>query len=85
MDRITRCKFICTEVRKNFTREYDTTIGKAGIKPTFSSEFEPVMQGSEENQQFFKWTPAGRLTLNTHNEVAFEPGKEYYLDITKAG
>ena len=27
--------------------------------------FNPVVDGSEENKKFFKWTPTGRLELGT--------------------
>ena len=45
----------------------------------------PVVDGSEENKRFYKWTPAGGLTLSTVNPDAaqqFAPGKEFYLDFT---
>ncbi len=45
----------------------------------------PVIGGSEENKSFWKYTPSGRLELNILNEnVAFVPGKEYYVDISEA-
>jgi hypothetical protein len=46
---------------------------------------EAVVNGSVENASFFKYTPAGRLTLAVVNkDVQFEEGKEYYLDISPA-
>ena len=42
---------------------------------------------SEENNDFFKWTPAGQITLSTVNDRAaaeFEVGKEYYVDFILA-
>ena len=65
---ITRLKFNCYSK----TQEGQVTLGA-------------VYSGSEENKQFFKWTPSGNLVFGTINEDAlamFEPGKEYYLDIT---
>jgi hypothetical protein len=47
----------------------------------------PVSSGSEENKQFYKWTPSGSIQLNTINSAAadqFEVGKSYYLDFTPA-
>lgn len=47
----------------------------------------PVASGSKENEQFYKWTPAGSIDLNIVNEgaaVAFEVGKEYYVDFIPA-
>jgi hypothetical protein len=46
---------------------------------------EVVTNGSEENKQFFKYTPSGFLDINQVNpEVAnqFVPGNEYNIDIT---
>ena len=43
--------------------------------------------GSEENKEFFKWTPGGTVQFNVMNLAAaanFEIGKEYYLDFTPA-
>ena len=45
-----------------------------------------VNSGSEENKQFFKWTPNAMIELQTVNEEAskqFEIGKEYYVDFSK--
>ena len=48
---------------------------------------EPVYCGSEENKQFFRWTPGGQISLSIINPSAaeqFEVGKEYYVDFTAA-
>ncbi len=50
-------------------------------------ELYPVMNGSDENKEFYKYTPSGKLELGTVNEEAakqFEIGKEYYVDFTPA-
>ena len=47
-------------------------------------EMEPVTCGSDENEKFFKYTPGGCLKLSVMNDMGFEPGKEYYIDITEA-
>jgi hypothetical protein len=50
-------------------------------------EMLPVTSGSAENEQFYKWTPGGKLELATVNDEAakqFEVGKEYYIDFTPA-
>lgn len=68
---ITRCKFVC-----NLKDE------KTGY-----SCFSPVYSGSEENKQFFKYTPGGELRFFTVNASVynnFEMGKEYYIDISEA-
>ncbi len=52
-----------------------------------SVELIPVASGSEENQNFFKWTPWGKIEIGSINEEAlkqFQPGKEYYIDISLA-
>jgi len=49
--------------------------------------FSPVYTGSEENKQFFKYTPGGVVNFNVVNPetaASFEVGKEYYVDFTKA-
>ena len=48
-------------------------------------KLEPVRDGSEENKEFFKWTPAGQIEIGTVNSEAakeFEVGKEFYVDFT---
>lgn len=48
---------------------------------------EPVTIGSEENAAFYRYTPGGKIELNTVNADAakqFIPGKEYYVDFTPA-
>lgn len=47
----------------------------------------PVITGSEENKEFFKWTPSGEVRLQCLNPNAskqFEIGKEYYVDFSAA-
>jgi hypothetical protein len=47
----------------------------------------PVTSGSEENKQFYRYTPGGQLVLSTINQAAFdqfEIGQEYYVDVTPA-
>jgi len=69
-----RCKFKCIS-----KKEYID----GGARITM----EPVYSGSEENKQFFKYTPSGSFTFGTINENAaaqIEQGKEYYIDISLA-
>lgn len=63
-----RCKFICMEI--------------ITIPGFYTARFIPVSSGSEENKRFWSATPSGKLELGTINEMPFEVGKEYYLDIT---
>jgi hypothetical protein len=47
----------------------------------------PVVNGSEENQKFFKWTPYGEIKLglvNKEQAEAMKPGKAFYIDFTPA-
>lgn len=60
-------------------------------QPEFESKsvsFSPVIDGSEENKSFSKYTPSGNLHLqisyDTEASNAFEVGKEYYLDFSEA-
>lgn len=69
---VTRCKFKCES----------KTLHAGDVQ---SVTFHAVTNGSEENKSFWKWTPAGVLTVQSINpNVDFTPGKEYYLDITLA-
>lgn len=46
-----------------------------------------VYDGSPENKEFFKYTPAGQINLSIVNAVAakqFEVGREYYVDFIPA-
>lgn len=47
----------------------------------------PVVGDSEENEKFYKYTPAGNIMLCTVNKDAaaqFTPGAEFYVDFTEA-
>jgi hypothetical protein len=49
--------------------------------------FNVVTSGSKENEDFFKYTPSGQITMLIDNEKAkdqFEIGKQYYVDFTLA-
>lgn len=68
-----RAKFTCVKAEKS----YDS--GQV--------ELEPVIDGSPENEEFYKWTPGGRIHLGVVNDAAFERfevGKSYYVDFTEA-
>lgn len=68
----TRVKFNVAEIAKQGNG--------GGTKVTLM----PVTTGSEENKNFWKFTPAGKIELHiTNPDVEFEFG-EYYIDFTKA-
>lgn len=50
-------------------------------------ELSPVTNDSDENRQFYAYTPGGSIKLSTVNAEAakqFVPGKDYYVDFTPA-
>jgi hypothetical protein len=47
----------------------------------------PVVTGSDENKEFYRYTPSGSIEIGILNEKTaemFEIGKEYYIDFTPA-
>ena len=77
-----RAKFYVTEVKQSRNHwggnegELLTTIKLA-----------PVNGLSEENKQFFRWTPTGSIDLGTVNPAVVEQmhiGDEFYVDFTPA-
>ena len=69
----TTCKMECT--------------WKTEVTEAFSVKLQAVGESSEENAEFFRYTPAGSLDLYSINldaGVMFEVGKEYYIDIRPA-
>lgn len=68
-----RCKVVCNH---KSTTETDARLS-----------FSPVYTGSEENKEFFKYTPGGDFSIYTVNLAVaekFEMGKEYYVDFSPA-
>jgi hypothetical protein len=82
MGKTIRCKYMCHAVRKAKNPYQGGDEAKTPF--LYSAEFSPVCGGSKENEQFYKWTPSGKLEVGVYKEDAFEPGKEYYIDITLA-
>lgn len=74
MSRKIRAKMKCNSVTK--------TEGSEQVK------LAPVTAGNNpDNASWSKWTPSGVLELNITNpdvHGAFEPGKEYFVEITAA-
>lgn len=69
-----RAKFKVDQVSKN-----EEGAGSVTLRPVYG--------GSPENDEFFRMTPGGQITLATINPVAlgqFTEGKEYFVDFTPA-
>lgn len=71
-----RCKFYCSSV----TKSYDSY----GKRFTYEYKFSAVTSGSEENKQFWQYTPAGNLSVTGVRDDLFVAGQEYYVDLTPA-
>jgi hypothetical protein len=71
-----RCKFKC--VSKKEMIQYNDP------KPIYEFEFSAVTDGSEENKNFFKWTPSGSLKTGVVQQDVFVVGREYYIDISES-
>ena len=70
-----RCKFIASK-----KVETATATGNE-----FQVEMTAVTDGSDENKEFFKYTPSGKIKLGVlepEQADKFVVGDEYYLDIT---
>ena len=78
-----RAKFQVTEIKKSMTmlKSKDGAYVKTEINEV---TLNPVTTGSKENEEFFAWTPSGKITIGATKEVGFELDKEYYVDFTKA-
>lgn len=60
---------------------------KTASNDGFQIMLRAVTYGSTENDEFFKWTPSGELSMGTINPIAaqeFVEGQEYYIDISHA-
>ncbi len=69
-------------VRAKFAVDSVTYTKDAG-----SVKLTPVISGSEENKQFYRWTPGGSISLEVVNLDAvrqFVPGNAVYVDFTPA-
>lgn len=68
-----RCKVVCN--------------AKVPYEDSVYLYFSVVYTGSEENKQFFKYTPGGQINLNVVSKATcdkYEVGKEYYIDFIPA-
>ncbi len=68
------------KTRTKFNVSAITTYGNDGGRQVVLNA---VIGDSDENKEFWKYTPSGTITLHIDNpEVNFEHG-EYYVDFTK--
>ncbi len=93
MPRTVRCKFRCNEVNTRVEQRsrqiendkgekvyenYPQTLYGVKMTPVYSDK------PDSENKQFWEFTPSGSFEMVAIHEGMFEPGKEYYIDITPA-
>ena len=72
-----RCKFKVDSIERS----------KSGGEEVATLKMTPVTGGSDENKEFWKWTPSGAFVVHSINKAAvdqLELGGEYYIDITPA-
>jgi hypothetical protein len=77
MTKTIRAKFVCQSVTKDEDASDPTERVCLGAV---------TADGAGDNAEWSKWTPSGSLQLwitNPGAHGAFEPGKQYYLDITQ--
>lgn len=75
---MTRCKFKCESVQM-LAPNNGKCPRNVVLLPVYSSD------PNSENKKFWDYTPSGKLEFTYINDsVNFEPGKEYYIDITEA-
>ena len=68
-----RAKFSCTSI--------------VGGADSSEIRFIPVISGSDENRDFFRWTPGGSIYLavvSPGTAAQIKVGHDYYVDFTEA-
>lgn len=76
-----RCKFKCESVSVQMGGHYDS--GRNWIpSKVHGARLFAVHDGSPENESFFAATPSGHLEVSTTLWQPFEPGREYFLDLS---
>jgi hypothetical protein len=84
-----RCKFRCNEIGiRDYTGSVMGDDGKYKkvSRMLYSAKLTPVFSDkpNSENKKFWDATPSGSFEVSSINPDYFEPGREYYLDITPA-
>ena len=75
-----RAKFYVSEVKQSLYQSQ-----QSGTITTI--KLMPVTSGSDENKEFYRWSPSGSIDLGTVNPAVVEQfhiGDEFYIDFTKA-
>ena len=84
---MTRAKFQCANKEIVTDSGWDYQEKQSTTKQVANITLYPVVSGSTENEEFFKSTPNGEITLRILNLPAaevFSIGKEYYVDFSAA-
>jgi hypothetical protein len=93
MPRTVRCKFRCNEVNTRVEqRSRQVDDGEGGKKyenyaqTLYGVKMTPVYSDKpdSENKKFWEFTPCGSFEMASIHEGMFEPGTDYYVDITPA-
>jgi hypothetical protein len=74
-----RAKFRCESVKQ--------IVNSEGKIAQVDVDLRAVVNNSEDNKSWSKWTPAGCLTMMVTNPECFDkfcPGQAYFIDITAA-
>ncbi|HEV2237558.1 MAG TPA: hypothetical protein VGR57_12920 [Ktedonobacterales bacterium] len=77
-----RAKFYVSEVKQS---RYHGSSGGSAPELLTTIKLAPVNANSEENKQFFRWTPAGSIDFGTVNPAVVAQmhiGDEFYVDFT---
>jgi len=77
-----RAKFYVSEIKKS-----KNNYGGVDGELLTTVKLAPVSGNSEENKQFFRWTPSGSIDLGTVNPAVVEQfhiGDEFYVDFSPA-
>lgn len=75
-----RAKFYVSEVKQSLYHSQ-----QSGTITTI--KLMPVVSGSDENKEFYRWSPSGSIDLGTVNPAVVEQfhiGDEFYIDFTRA-
>lgn len=81
-----RAKFYVTAINHRHTADAGACNAQICLEPVFGSY--PGGKAGDDNEQWSKYTPSGKLEMTVTNPKAvagFELGRAYYLDFTPVG